>query len=413
MKKILVPYLILMLTGGFVYAQDSDSEDGEFYDYSSDDASYESAFEESFREYRSVVLCLPLQDFPRGGVFAPHFVDEYVEQFDVDGVLYEQRVQQQEPLDGVGPLNPLTTLLHIQGVHGVTLDAPIIFFAQADVFEGQIDRVNDMRMTAVGPVYFGEGDYVVVPDNEDYTEETTGFQGTLIPYNPNETTAREALNQWLLDNEGWYAEAGGFPELLQVVGEGGEVITSYDARELNRFWANEHGLHFGVHEDSVFAKIETLVQRVFWRFYRPSRPEAGMEALWQELMELLDELIEEDEWDDVARGYLGNYRTLLAVWRQAYDDPRIDAGRYVPPSLPVNRAFGQIDALLYDAEDPSMWPTGRVTVFEDPIPLGEPVLVERIPVFEVQVLDVLLRQIANEVGHVPVDTLLGAKECWF
>lgn len=91
MKKILFPYLILILTGGFVYTQDSDLEDDGFYDYFSDDASYESAFEESFHEYRSVMLCLPLHHFPSGGVFAPHFVDEYVEQFDVDGVLYEQR----------------------------------------------------------------------------------------------------------------------------------------------------------------------------------------------------------------------------------------------------------------------------------------------------------------------------------
>lgn len=226
-----------------------------------------------------------------------------------------------------------------------------------------------------------------------------------------------------MGNPGWHVQAEGAPEVLQVVDEGGEVVTGYDARELNRFWANEYGLHFEMHRDSIFAEIERLVQRVFWRFYRPGRPEDEEAMLWQRLVELLDELIEE-EWDDVAQGYLDNYRTLLGVWYQAYGDPRFDAGLYVPPSLPVNAAFDQIDRLLDSAEDPFMWPTGRMTVFEGPIPVGEPIRIggpafiemafqEELPVFEVQVLDVFLRQIADEVGPVPVDTLFGAKECWF
>lgn len=273
----------------------------------------------------------------------------------------------------MGPLNPLTTLLHIQGVP--ENGAPVILFVPADILGGQLDRVDDSRMVAVGPLRFRGGAYAVVPEGEAYAEEMTGLQGEFITYNPDETTAREALNQWFLDNVGWYADAEEAFGVFRVVDEGGEVVTGYDARELNRFWANEYGLHFEMHRDSIFAEIERLVQRVFWRFYRPSRPEDEEAMLWQRLVELLDELIEE-EWDDVAQGYLANYRTLLGVWYQAYGDPRFDAGLYVPPSLPVNAAFDQIDRLLDSAEDPFMWPTGRMTVFEGPIPVGGAIRIE-------------------------------------
>ena len=415
MKKIFVPYLILILIGGFARAQDSDSEDAEF----SDDVSYESAFEEPFHRYGSVTLCLPLHYFPRGGAFAPHFVDEHVDVLDFDGIVYEQRVQEQEPLDGVGPLNPLTTLLHVQGVHGEALDAPIIFFATGATLDGQLDSVDNARMTAVGPIYFVEGDYVIVPHNEDYRDETTGFPGTYIRYDPGETTAREVLNQWLLDNEGWFVEEEDSPHGLQVTDEGGEVLTHYDAVELNRFWAHVHGLQVESREESIFAEIEVLVQRIFWRFYRRDYPEQDVAVLWRELMELLDRCIQEEGWDDIARDYLANYQTLLGVWHQAFLERDLLRPIYRPQQVyeaAIAEAFSEIDRLL----EGNMWPTGRVTVVEEPVLVGEPIPCEAIvvqgealPVFETQVLGEFLRRIVNEVGPIPVDTLLGAKECWF
>ena len=422
MKKTLLSLLSLTLMGCFAYAQNSDLEEEDDF---SDGASFRSASEDPLSAYESLQLCLPLYHFPEDGAFAPYLVEEGTEEMYLNGVYYERSIREQEPLDGVGPLNPLITELDIQGVHGAGQDAPIIFFAPIEVFDGQLDAVEGARMRVVGPIYFGEDAYAVVPEGAAFDEQVqvNGFRGTLIRYDPNEETAGEALNQWLLVNEGWYLHEGEEPGRVQVVQDGGEFLMNFNAAELNDFWATEYGLEQETYEDSVFAEIEMLVQRVFWRFYRAAHPETFVDVLWVELNEILDELIEEEGWDALTRVYLNNYQMLLGVWYRVFEERGLLRPIYIPPPIyaaAIEDVFAVIDGLIEGMLDPLLGPTGRVTVLGNPVPLGEWTPVE--PELAVEALrslgmrdrdDYIEALLAGIAPRVAVDTLLGATECWF